>query len=301
MDRLAALQAFSEVAATGSFSEAARRLRSSKSAVSRHVAALEADLGARLFHRTTRSLTLTEAGGGYLERVSAILADLAEADAAVSELQSAPRGKLRVNAPMSFGFLHLAQALPEFLALYPDVTMDLAMNDRYVDLVEEGFDVAVRIGAMEDSSLIARRLAPVKIVICATPDYLKQHGAPRTPQDLRNHDCIANSNMTRGHEWRLLDDMGRLQTIPVHGRISANNGDAMRIAVLNGLGISMLPSFIIGEDLKSGALVSLLESHVPQNVGLHAVYPHGRHLSPKVRAFVDFLARRFGPKPYWDS
>jgi len=168
------------------------------------------------------------------------------------------------------------------------------MNDRYVDLVEEGFDVAERIGAMEDSSLIARRLAPVKIVICATPDYLKQHGAPRTPQDLRNHDCIANSNMTRGHEWRLLDDMGRLQTIPVHGRISANNGDAMRIAVLNGLGISMLPSFIIGEDLKSGALVSLLE------IACSAECRPARGLSPWAPSVAEGEGLcRFSRSPFW--
>ena len=181
MDRFAAIESFVKVAETRSFSEAARRLRSSKSAISRNVGALEAELGARLFHRTTRSLTLTEAGRGYFERASRILADLEEANLAVTQLQSAPRGRLRVNAPMSFGFLHLAQALPDFLAIHPDVSVELVMNDRFVDLVDEGFDVAVRIGSMEDSSLIARRLAPVRRVACASPAYLKARGAPASP------------------------------------------------------------------------------------------------------------------------
>ena len=183
MDRLAAIEAFVRVAEAQSFSEAARRLRSSKSAVSRNVGALESELGVRLFHRTTRSLTLTEAGRGYFERATRILADLEEANLAVSQLQSAPRGRLRVSAPMSFGFLHLAPALPDFLARYPEVAVDLAMNDRFVDLIDEGFDVAVRIGAMEDSSLIARRLAPIRRVVCASPAFFEARGLPLSPED----------------------------------------------------------------------------------------------------------------------
>jgi DNA-binding transcriptional LysR family regulator len=300
MDRLATIEAFVQVAETGSFSEAARRLRSSKSVVSRQVSALEAELGARLVHRTTRSLTLTEAGQGYFGRVGQILADLAEANLAVTQLQSAPRGRLRVNAPMSFGFLHLAQALPDFCALYPDVELDVAMSDRFVDLVDEGYDVAVRIAALQDSSLIARRLAPIRLAVCASPAYLKKRGTPLVPQDLRTHACILNSNIASAQEWKFIDRDGKPLSIRVNSQIAINNGDAMRVAALGGLGLTILPTFIIGRDLQAGTLVSVLSDFIPQPLGLHAVYPHARHLSPKVRAFVDFLSQRFGPRPYWD-
>lgn len=300
LDRFAAIESFVKVAETGSFSEAARRLRSSKSAVSRNVGALEAELGARLFHRTTRSLTLTEAGQGYFERAARILADLEEANLAVTRLQAAPRGRLRVNAPMSFGFLHLAPALPDFLAIYPDVSVDLVMNDRFVDLVDEGFDVAVRIGAMEDSSLIARRLAPVRRVVCASPDYLAARGTPSTPDDLRRHECLSNSNIAAPHEWRFFSPDGKPWPVEARGRLNANNGDALRVAALKGLGLANLPTFIVGADLRAGALLTVLDDYIAQDMTLNAIYPNARHLSPKVRAFVDFLTERFGPRPYWD-
>ena len=298
MDRLSSLQAFVRVAETGSFSEAARRLRSSKSAVSRQVSALEAELGARLLHRTTRSLTLTEAGRGYFERAARILADLDEADRSVSALQTAPRGRLRVNAPMSFGFLHLAPAIPDFLSRYPEVEIDMIMNDRFVDLVDEGFDVAVRIGHLEDSSLVARRLAPIRRVVCASPAYLAARGTPASPDELKMHACLCYSNVPR--EWRFVAADGRPWPVEVKGPLSANNGDALRIAALKGVGMINQPTFIVGGDLQTGELVSVLADFVPQDLSLHAVYPHSRHLSPKVRAFVDFLAARFGPRPYWD-
>ena len=300
MDRLAGIEAFVQVAETGSFSEAARRLRASKSAVSRQVSMLETELGARLFHRTTRSLTLTEAGQGYFSRVGQILADLEEANLAVTQLQSAPRGKLRINAPMSFGFLHLAAALPDFMARYPEVELDVSMTDRFVDLVDEGFDLAVRIAALQDSSLIARRLAPIRLAVCASPDYLKKHGTPVVPQDLRRHTCILNSNLASAQEWKFTGEDGKPLTVKVGSKIAINNGDAMRVAALGGAGVTILPTFIVGRDLQAGTLVSVLGEFVPQRLGLHVVYPHARHLSPKVRAFVDFLGQRFGPRPYWD-
>lgn len=300
MDRFAALEAFVRVAETQSFSEAARRLRVTKSAVSRHVSALEAELGARLFQRTTRSLSLTEAGRGYLERASRILDDLADADRAVSQLQAAPRGRLRLSAPMSFGFLHLAPALTDFLVRYPEVEVDVAMNDRFVDLVNEGYDVAVRIGALEDSSLIARKLAPARRAICASPAYLAARGAPLTPDDLKNHDCLFNSNLATAREWRFTAPDGATLPVAVSGRFSANNGDALRVAALRGLGLANLPTFIAGADLQAGALVTVLDAFLSQDLTINAVYPHARHLSPTVRAFVDFLADRFGPRPYWD-
>jgi DNA-binding transcriptional LysR family regulator len=300
MDRLAALEAFVKVAETRSFSEAARRLRSSKSVVSRQIAGLEADLGARLFHRTTRSMTLTEAGRGYFDRASRILADLEEANLSVSQLQTAPRGKLRINAPMSFGFLHLASALGDFISRYPEVEIDVTLNDRFVDLVEEGFDIAVRIGNLEDSSLVARKLAPIRRAICASPNYLKARGTPASPENLKAHDCLCNSNLPAGREWRFVSADGKPFTVEVKGPLTANNGDALKVAALKGLGFAHLPTFIVGSDLQAGALVTVLDKFIPQDLTLNAVYPHSRHLSPKVRAFVDFLAERFGPRPYWD-
>ena len=303
MDRLAALEAFAKVAETQSFSEAARRLRSSNSAVSRHVAALEADLGARLFHRTPRSLPLTEAGRDYFARTSRILADLAEANASVTQLQAAPRGRLRVNAPMSFGFLHLAPALGDFLARYPEVELDVTLTDRFVDLIDEGVDVAVRIGTLTDSSLVARRLAGIRRVLCASPDYLKRRGVPKTPDDLKAHDCLSNTNINITREWRFIHpEDGSPWTIEVKGPMNANSGDMLRVAALHGHGFVHLPTFIVGADLKAGTLVSVLEPYIAQDLTLNAVYPTARHLSPKVRAFVDFLAERFGgDKPYWDE
>lgn len=300
MDRLAAMQAFARVAETRSFSEAARRLRVSKSVLSRQVAALEAELGVRLFHRTTRALTPTEIGEAYYQRVSRILADIEEAEQSVGLLQGSPRGRLKVNAPMSFGYLHLAPALPDFLAACPEIEVEMAMNDRTVDLIEEGFDVAVRIGRLSDSSLVARKLAPMRLVVCASPAYLAEKGTPATPADLKHHECLLYSNEPAPEEWRFATPEGNAWAATVHGRLCANNGDTLRIAALRGLGLVRLPTFIVGRDLQAGTLVSVLADYVAQDSGLYAVYPEARHLSPKVRVFVDFLSQRFGPHPYWD-
>jgi DNA-binding transcriptional LysR family regulator len=300
MDQLAAIEAFVRVAESGSFSKAAERLKSSKSAVSRQVSALEAELGARLLHRTTRALTLTEAGRSYFDQASRILAELAEANASVGELQAAPRGRLRVSAPMSFGILHLAPAIPEFLERYPDVELDLIMNDRFVELVDEGFDMAIRIGKLGDSSLVARKLAPDRRTVCAAPAYLEKRGIPASPDDLKAHECLCYSNVGMAQEWRFVRPDGRPWPVEVRGRLHANNGDALRAAALRGFGLAVLPRFLVGRDFHSGALVSLLDEFLPRDAAVHAVYPHARHLSPKVRAFVDFLAERFGPVPDWD-
>jgi DNA-binding transcriptional LysR family regulator len=300
MDRLRTIEAFVRVAESGSFSEAARRLRSSKSAVSRQVATLEAELDARLFHRTTRSLTLTEAGRSYFERATRILADLEEANLSVSQLQAAPRGRLRVNAPMSFGFLHLAPAIPDFLSRYPQIEVDMIMNDRFVDLVDEGFDVAVRIGRLEDSSLVARKLAPIRRAVCASSTYLNARGVPHSPDDLTAHECLCYSNVAVANEWRFTAQDGRLWPVQVKGRLSTNNGDALVAAALKGLGLVNQPTFIVGHHLQDGTLIAVLDEFVHQDMAVSAVYPHSRHLSPKVRAFVDFLVERFGPRPYWD-
>ena len=299
-DRLSAMEAFARVAEARSFSEAARRLGASKSLVSRQVAALEAELGARLLHRTTRRLTLTEAGQGYYEHVARILTEIADANLSVTRLQAQPRGRLRVNAPMSFGFLHLAPAIPDFLAACPEIEIDLAMNDRFVDLVDEGFDLVIRIGRLPDSSLVARRLAPMRRCVCASPDYLARAGVPGSPDDLANHQCLGYSNTALPDQWSFAAPDGKPWPVKIKGRLRANNGDALRVAALKGLGLVSLPSFIVGGDLQAGTLVSVLGAYVPQDSGIYAVYPHSRHLSPKVRAFIDFLAERFGPRPYWD-
>jgi len=294
------MTAFARVAETGSFSEAARRLRSSKSVVSRQIAALESELGVRLLHRSTRALTLTEAGRGYFDQLVRILADIDEANLSVSHLQAAPRGRLRVNAAMSFGIRHLAPAIPDFLARCPEVKIDLTLNDRFVDLVDEGYDMAVRIGHLIESSLVARRLAPLRRVVCASPAYLAARGVPATPDDLAGHECLRYSNIPVGDEWTFTAPDGRARSAEVTGRLRVNNGDALRIAALEGLGLACLPTFIVGEDLRAGTLVPVLEGAAHQSGGVFAVYPHARHLSPKVRAFIDFLVERFGPNPPWD-
>src|SRR5260370_20722166 len=266
MDRLAAVEAFVRGSETQSFSAAARRLRSSKSSGSRQVAAVEAELGGRLFYRTTRSLTLTEAGRRYFERASRILADLEEANLSVSQLQAAPRGRLRVNAPMSFGFLHLAPALTDFLFRYPEVEVDMTLNDRFVDLVDEGFDVAVRIGSLADSSLVARRLAPIRRTVCASPAYLKARGIPASPDDLKTHDCLCYSNLAQAREWHFMTADGRPWPVEVRARLTANNGDTLKAAALKGLGLATLPTFIVGSELPAGALVCFLDEFLVQDI-----------------------------------
>jgi DNA-binding transcriptional LysR family regulator len=298
MDRLVAMEAFVRAADGRSFSQAARQMRLSKSVVSRQIAALEAALGARLLQRTTRTLTLTEAGRLYLERARRVLAEVEDAERSVGQLSDAPRGQLRVSAPMSFGFLHLAAAIPAFLARHPDVTVDMSLTDRFVDLVEEGFDVAVRIGRLRDSSLVARRLAPSRLVVCGSPGYLARRGVPRVPADLAGHECLHNTNIEG--QWAFALPDGGVQMVDVSGRLSANNGDALQAAAREGAGLVYLPSFIVGEDLQAGRLVSVLDGFTTVGATVNAVYPHARHLSPKVRVFVDFLAERFGPEPYWD-
>jgi DNA-binding transcriptional LysR family regulator len=300
MDHFSSMEAFVRVAEAKSFTAAAKRMRLSKSLVSRQVAALEAELGVRLLQRTTRSLTLTEAGERYFEASQRILAQLEEAKLSVSTLQAAPRGRLLVNAPMSFGFLHLAPVLPQFLERHREIEIEMTLNDRFIDLIEEGFDMAVRIGRLPDSSLVARKLAPLRRTVSASPAYLARHGTPAVPDDLKAHECLCYSNLARSEEWRFVHADGRPWPVEVKGRLRANNGDALRAAALQGAGIANLPSFIIGADLQAGRLVSLLADYVPQDAAIYAVYPHSRHLSPKVRAFTEFLAQRFGPVPYWD-
>ena len=286
-----------------SFSGAARRLGLAKSVVSRRIGALEDRLGTSLFHRTTRRLSFTETGHAYYERARNILADVVEAEEAARRLQSELRGTLRIAAPMSFGHLHLSAAVAEFLVGHPKLEIDLDLNDRHIDLVSEGHDLAIRIGKLADSSLVARRLAPCRHVVCASPAYLQARGEPRSPEELQSdrHDCLVYSNRPISEEWRFRID-GEWRGVRERGtRLGVNNGDVLRDAAIKGVGLVVLPTFIVGDALRRGELKAVLcdfELDVP---AIHAVWAPNRALSAKVRAFVDFLGERFGGTPYWDA
>jgi DNA-binding transcriptional LysR family regulator len=211
-----------------------------------------------------------------------------------------PRGRLRINAPVSFGLLHLAPAITDFLQRFPDVSVEMLVNDRVVDLLEGDFDVGVRIGRLRDSSLVARRIGPVRLAVCAAPDYLARHGVPSTPDDLKNHNCLEYTYFETRGEWRLLNPKGDEIVVPVSGRYLANNADVLRTTAIAGGGVILVPTFMVGDDLRAGRLVRLLPDYPPPEQGLHALYPPGRHLSAKVRSFVDFLVTRFGGEPAWD-
>ena len=299
MDRFVAMKAFVRVAERGGFTAAAQDLRISRAMVSRHVQDLEHHLGARLLHRTTRKVHLTEAGQVYYERSTTLLAELAAAEGEVNELQTRPRGTLRVNGPVVFGAMHLAAAVTDYMVAFPDVSIELTLNDRVVDLVEEGFDTALRIGRLGDSSLMARRLAPVRIVVVAAPAYLARHGVPRTPADLAQHHCARYMYGEGGDIWHMIGPDGPV-SVRVSGQLRTNNGDAMRIAALHGTAIAALPSFIVSAELSSGALVPLLPGWGVEEMALQAVYPAGRNPSAKLRSFIDFLVPRFGEHPAWD-
>ncbi len=300
MDSLTGLAVFVEVARARSFSGAARALGLSKSAVSKHIARLEDRLGARLINRTTRRLSLTEAGVVFYEKCARIVSEAVEAEQAVMDLDTAPRGLLKVSAPMSFGQLHLASAVADFLRLHPALRIDMQLDDRLVDVVGEGFDLAVRIAQLPPSSLVGRKLAVNRRIVCGAPAYLAAHGVPRMPQDLRRHDCLNYSYLASGDEWRFRGPEGPL-TVRVRGSCTANNGDVLVQAAIAGLGLILTPTFLVGEALRSGRLVPVLGEFCDSDTGIYALWPQTRHLSPKVRAFVDFLAARFGPVPEWDA
>jgi DNA-binding transcriptional LysR family regulator len=300
MDRLTSMSVFVRVAAHHSFAVAARELGLSRAGVSKHVLALEQSLGARLLNRNTRRLSLTEVGGVVFERYSQILEEIEEVENSAGAQHTAPRGVLRVVSSVSFGITHLGALIAAYLAQYPEVSIDLVLNDRVIDLIEEGFDVAVRIGRLADSSLIARRLAPIRFALCASPDYVARCGVPQRPSDLHDHECVVYTARQGSGQWRLTGPDGAEETVHISGRLRANNGNLLRVAVLNGRGIGFAPTFLVGEDLTAGRLVCVLPDHVPVEEELAALYPHRRQLSGKVRSFVDFLAERLTGEPEWD-
>jgi len=302
MDRLSTLQVFVEVAERGSFSKAAEALELSNSAVSKQVAALEDRLGVRLLNRTTRRVSLTDVGQAYWERARGVLADLEEADAAAASLHEEARGVLKLSVPFSFSLRHLPPVIDEFMAQHPKLEIDLVLNDRFVDIIDEGFDLAIRIGQLADSSLKARRIAPVRRVLAASPEFLDRVGRPTTPDDVEGNWCIRYSIGGDGWELELEGAPGKtVSKIQATGPLRVNNGDMIREAMLAGQGIASLPTFIIGDDLKSGALERVLPDWCASTIAMYAVYPPGKALSAKVRLLIDLLAERFGPAPPWDA
>lgn len=300
LDLLAGMAVFARVVESGGISAAARVMGLSKSAVSKQLSALEDRLGTRLLQRTTRRMSLTEAGAGFLEHCRRVVAEAEAAESAIGALQGEPRGVLRVNAPMTFGTMHLAAVIPDFMARYPQVSVDMVLNDRMVDLLDEGYDVAVRIGRLADSSLVARKLAPARRLMVAAPSYLDRRGRPAALAELAEHDVLSYSYVSAADEWRFDGPAGE-ENVRANSRLRANNGEILLAACLAGSGIAALPTFISGPSLRAGSLVRVLPHLERTDFAIHAVWPTARHLSAKVRAFVDFLAARFGPIPYWDA
>jgi DNA-binding transcriptional LysR family regulator len=300
MDRLEEMRTFVKVVEHGSITAAAEHLGIAKSAVSRRLANLEGRLSVQLFRRTTRTLSLTDTGRSFYERCLRLLADVEEAEFSVSEQHGTLRGRLRVAVPLSFGLAHLGPAIGAFLDAHPEVEFDLDLNDRQVHLLAEGFDLAVRIAELRNSTLIARRLAPVRHLVCASPGYLTRHGTPRTAAELADHACLVYANAPTPGLWEYLDAAGRPGRVPVKTRILANNGDYLRQAAEDGHGIVLGPSFILYQAIERGRLIPILRDYQWLTLHAYAVYPHTRHLSQRVRAFVDFLAARFAGGPYWD-
>ena len=300
MQDLAAMAIFAQVIESKSFSAAADEVGLSKSAISKQISRLEENLGVRLINRTTRRLSLTDAGRRFYIHCARLVAEAQEAERAVTSLQQEPKGDLRINAPMSFANLHLAPLIPEFLARYPKLTLDLDLTDRYVDPWQEGYDLSIRIGRLEDSSLIARRIAPFRRVICAAPDYIARHGQPRHPRDLSQHNCLQYAYLATRQEWRFRNETG-VVSVKVEGNFRANNGEALLAAAVGGLGIVLAPTFMAAQALVTGRLVPILTDWQQEEAAIYALYPHRRSLSAKVRVFIEFLSERFGAQPAWDK
>lgn len=297
MDSLRAIKVFVQVIQQGSLSAAARELGASAASVSRQISALEDSLGARLLNRTSRKLTLTEAGEAYFHHAERILHHLDEASNSVSQLQVAPRGLLRVHSRILVGQLFIVPAVTQFLLAQPEIRVDLMLSNQSVDLVEQNIDVDIRIGKLSDSSLIARRLTLSERVVCAAPAYLERHAPIRTPEDLAAHNCLTYRLNMGSVQWRFMDDLGRTTDVPVKGSLQTNHGPALHTAALAGLGLVLMPDWSVREDIERGALVRLFPqfkvSFLEFDNGVYAVYQRNRHMSAKVRLFVDHLAGLF--------
>jgi DNA-binding transcriptional LysR family regulator len=288
MDKLTSMNVFVRVAKAGSFAGAARDLNISRAMATKHIMSLESSLDTRLFNRTTRSLSLTEVGRSYLDRCQQVLLDVDEMESAVTHLQSEPRGLLKISAPPVIGATHIAPALAEFLKLHDDLTVDIVLQGSQVDLIDEGVDIAIYLGELEDTSLVARKLASSDLVVCGSPAYFEKYGVPKDPEDLINHSCLINWAREPRDRWKFKGILGERE-VRVTGRIQANVADPIRMAADGGLGMVMLPKYIVGRDIEKGKLRVVLEEYSIAPLEIHAVYPHRKYLSAKVRDFLDFL------------
>jgi len=294
------MRVFSAVAKNASFSEAAKKLSISKAMASKHVQSLENSLGVRLFNRTTRKLNLTDVGSAYFEKVDGILSDIDETELAISQLNSEPKGKLKIMAPPSFGAFHLSRALSIYLRKYPDVTTEIELSNHKPDLVEDGIDLAFHVGELDDSTYVARKITSTRRVVCASPYYLKQNGRPQTPDDLAKHNCMIYAPRTVLNEWDFINNNEKIK-VKVSGDIQCNDGDALRIAAIQGCGIAQLPTYMVGLDIQSGRLNALLEQYEPEKLSLYAIYNHRKYLSAKIQTFVEFMYEQYQPEAYWNE
>lgn len=291
---------FARVAEAGSFSEAARRMDISRAAVSKAIAKLEKDLSTRLFLRSTRHLSLTETGIALSEHATRILEEAEHAERAVNSLHAEPRGTLKVSVSSSFGTRHVAPALPCFLARYPKIKIDLTITDHPGDLIEEGYDVQIRVTNEPDQNLVARKIAPVRRILCATPQYFQQWGMPKTPEDLEKYNCLDCALSAEQGYWRLNGPEGKIK-VPISGTLRINDNDALAQAVLHGLGIALLPTYTIGLELQKGRLQTVLPEYLSVERHIYACYLPSRHLPIKIRLFINFLSEYIGDTPYWDK
>ncbi|VAW10182.1 Transcriptional regulator, LysR family [hydrothermal vent metagenome] len=299
MGQLEDMTAFVRIVEAGTLSRAAKQLGVAKSAVSRQLTLLEERLGVQLLQRTTRRSSLTEAGRSYYQRALQILADVGELNAATSKTMAQLTGALKIAVPQTFGLQHLSPLMVNFAKAHPGLVLHLDFSDRQVNLVEEGFDVAIRIAELGDSSLIARRLAPIKIILCASPAYLEHHGTPKNPPDLRRHQTLQYSFGGRS-SWKFVGPDGRAVSAGTGLKLSASNGAFLRDAAVSGQGIARLPTFIVWREIENGTLVRVMADYTIAPLNLYAIYPQTRHLSTRVRALIDFLVKRFDGVPYWD-
>jgi DNA-binding transcriptional LysR family regulator len=288
MDKLANMQAFEAVGRTGSFAEAARQLNVTNSVVSKRIKDLEEHLGIQLLIRTTRKVTPTDTGYSYLEHVRRIIDEIEEVEALVQERRETAIGTIKLAAPLSFGMQYLGPAISEYLKTHPNVTIKTYLSDRHVSLVDEGYDLSIRTGPLEDSNLVAKKLLQCRRVVCASPDYLKQFGRPRNPADLRNHNCLSYLNVNDGKAWPYEEDNKR-KWQSVTGNFQSDNGDLLHEAALSGCGITLLPTFIVGDSIRDGKLEVVLEDYEESDFNVYAVYQHTRHLSVKIRTLIDHL------------
>jgi DNA-binding transcriptional LysR family regulator len=302
MEHLTDIAVFVQVVKADSFTAAAQELELSRSVISKYVTRLEQRLGVRLLNRTTRRLSLTEAGLRFYQQSQAALTQLDSAEAEVHAMQASPKGQLRISAPSSFGVLHLAPLIPKLQQAYPDLTIDLSIDDHQIDMVDTGIDVAIRIADLPDSTLIAKRVACCHYVVCTAPEYIKQYGYPKIPEDLSKHKCLLFQFWNTPSQWNFMSKEQHYISVPVRGEIICNNSLALREILLRGSGITMAPTFLVGDDIAHNRLVSVLDDYQIKPISVYAVYPHRQYLAAKVRAFLDFLPTHINPdKPYWDD